>query len=424
MRHNLDGQRAKIVVVGAGFAGLRAVKSLSQVDAEVLLIDAHNYHTFIPLLYQVATGFIEPELIAYPLRRVVRGYRNTNFLLAQVTGIDFVNQRVVTDSQTIAYDYLVIATGSKTNFLGVSGAPQHTFPLRTLEDAISLRNQIIRCFEQAAKAVDDVQLQAQLMRFVIVGGGATGVEMAGALQELIHNCLVKDYPQLDPNQVQIILLQSGTSLLSVYPKRLRQYTLRQLRDRGIKVHFNSRVSATSVDGVCLEDNSTIAAATIIWTAGIEANIPTTDGDLTTVNKNKIEVLPTLQLPEYPQVYAVGDVAYIKQDGEPLLSIAPEALQQGSAIANNLKRQLKGRSPQAFNYFNKGSAAIIARNAGVAYLFGKVPLQGFFGWLLWLGIHAYYLPGLSNRGKLLVAWLKDYLWRDRSVRQIITFGQKK
>ena len=424
MRHNLDGQRAKIVVVGAGFAGLRAVKSLSQVDAEVLLIDAHNYHTFIPLLYQVATGFIEPELIAYPLRRVVRGYRNTNFLLAQVTGIDFVNQRVVTDSQTIAYDYLVIATGSKTNFLGVSGAPQHTFPLRTLEDAISLRNQIIRCFEQAAKAVDDVQLQAQLMRFVIVGGGATGVEMAGALQELIHNCLVKDYPQLDPNQVQIILLQSGTSLLSVYPKRLRQYTLRQLRDRGIKVHFNSRVSATSVDGVCLEDNSTIAAATIIWTAGIEANIPTTDGDLTTVNKNKIEVLPTLQLPEYPQVYAVGDVAYIKQDGEPLLSIAPEALQQGSAIANNLKRQLRGRSPQAFNYFNKGSAAIIARNAGVAYLFGKVPLQGFFGWLLWLGIHAYYLPGLSNRGKLLVAWLKDYLWRDRSVRQIITFGQKK
>lgn len=411
--------RPKIVVVGAGFAGLRAVKGLRDVDAEVLLLDSHNYHTFIPLLYQVATGFIEPELIAYPLRSVLRNYSNTNFLMAEVKRIDLKSKTVVIDGQTIAYDYLVIATGSQTNFLEVSGAPQHTLPLRTLENAITLRNHIIHCFEQAAKLPkEDIIQKEQLMTFVIVGGGPTGIEMAGALQELIRNCLAKDYPQLKMRQAKVILLQSGESLLSTYPKRLSKYTLRQLRARGIKVHFHSRVNAATPTAVYLEDGTSITTSTIIWTAGVKANIPQSEEDVTTAYKKKVEVLATLQLPEYPQVYAVGDIAYVEQDGKPLLGVAPEALQQGRAVAENIRQQLKGKTPKAFDYFNKGTAAIIARNAGVTHLFGKIPLGGFFAWLLWLGIHLYYLPGLSNRFKVLGAWIKDYIWRDRASMPII------
>ena len=412
----MTADRPKIVVVGAGFAGLRAVKQLSKAQAEVLLIDRHNYHTFIPLLYQVVTGFIEPELIAYPLRTALRHINNANFLLAKVQQIDLNSKTVTTDAGAIAYDYLVIATGSQTNFLQVSGAPQSTFPLRTLEDAVTLRHQIITCFERASSTSDLTQKE-QLMTFVVVGGGPTGVEIAGALQELIHNCLIEDYPNLDLRQAKIILLQSEASLLRTYPERLRKYTLRQLRSRGIKVHFNSRVKAVFSNKVVLEDENSIASSTIIWTAGVEANFPESNRELPTAGKNKVEVLATLQLPEHPEVYAVGDVAYIEQDGTPLIGVAPEALQQGQAIALNIKRQLKGKTPQAFNYFNKGRAAIIARNAGVAYLLGKIPLSGFLAWLLWLGIHVYYLPGISNRGKLLAAWLKDYILRERSGRQI-------
>jgi NADH dehydrogenase len=416
---------SKVVVVGAGFAGLRVVKHLANAEVEILLIDRHNYHTFIPLLYQVATGFISPESIAYPLRSLLRNFSNANFLMAEVTQIDLAEKTVITDARAVTYDYLVIATGSQTNFLAVSGAPQHTFPLRTLSDAITLRNHIINCFEQAVRQNgDNSSLLKQLMTFVIVGGGATGVEMAGALQELIHNCLIKDYPQLDLRQAKVILLQSGGSLLSTYPEHLSKYTLRQLRDRGIKVHLNSQVKAASATAVILADETSIATSTIIWTAGIEANFPEPKENVTTASKNKVEVLATLQLPKYSNVYVAGDAAYVEQKGEPLMGIAPEALQLGGAIAENIKRQLKGKTPKAFKYFNKGRAAIIARNAGVAYLLGKIPLRGFLAWLLWLGIHIYYLPGLSNRCQLLVAWLKDYILRDRDLRQIFATTSKK
>ncbi|MCC0177962.1 NAD(P)/FAD-dependent oxidoreductase [Waterburya agarophytonicola K14] len=405
--------RPKIVVVGAGFAGLKAVKQLSNADAEVLSIDRHNYHTFIPLLYQVVGGFIEPGLIAYPLRKALRKIPNASFLMAEVKQIDLENNHIITETGSIAYDYLVIATGSQTSFLEISGAPQFTFPVRTLQDAVTLRNHIISCFEKAC-ATSNAMEREQLMTFVIVGGGPTGVEIAGTLQELICNCLIKDYSELDLRQAKVMLLQSGSSLLSSYPESLRKYTLNQLRDRGIKVHFKNRVKATFEGKVVLEDETHIATSTIIWTAGVEANLPQSEGEVTTASQNKLEVLPTLQLPEYPNVYAVGDLAYIEHEGMPLMGVAPEALQQGRAIAFNLKRQLKGKAPQTFNYFNKGTAAIVARNAGVAYLLGKIPVKGFLAWLLWLVIHLYYLPGLSNRCKLLGAWLKDYLLRERSV----------
>ena len=396
---------------------MRAVRRLADTEAEVLAIDRYNYHTFIPMLYQVATGYIEPELIAYPIRKALRNIPNAKFLMAEVEQIDLDNKTITTDGQTITYDYLVLSTGSQTNFLGVTGAPQFSFPLRTLENAIALRNHIFSCFERAVKNLGNSALTEQLLTFVIVGGGPTGVEMAGALQELIRDCLVRDYPQLDLPQAKVILLQSGSSLLGSYPQHLQKYTVRALRERGVKVHFDNRVKETSATEVVLEDGTKIATATIIWTAGVEARLPKPTTEVPTASKNKVDVLDTLQLPKHPEVYAVGDVAYVEQDGEPLVGIAPEALQQGGMVAENLQRQLKGKTPKAFNYFNKGRAAIIARNAGVILLLGKIPLGGFLGWLMWLGIHLYYLPGFSNRFKVLGAWLKDYLVRDRSVRQV-------
>ena len=384
-----------------------------------MVVDRFNYHTFIPMLYQVATGFIEPELIAYPIRKVLRDIPNANFLMAEVEQIDLDNKSITADGRTIDYDYLILSTGSKASFLGVSGASEHGFPLRILKDAIALRNQILSCFERAVKT-DDRFLQEQLLTFVIVGGGPTGVEMAGALQELIRDCLSRDYPQLDLTLAKVILLQSGDSLLGSYPQHLQKYTVRALRDRGVKVHFNNRVQEAIPTEVVLEDGTKIITATIIWTAGLTANFPEPQTEVPTASKNKVQVLDTLQLPKHPNVYAVGDVAYVEQNGEPLLGIAPEALQQGGMVAENLQRQLKGKTPKAFNYFNKGSAAIIARNAGVILLLGKIPLGGFLGWLMWLGIHLYYLPGISNRFKVLGAWLKDYPRRDRSVRQVYTF----
>lgn len=409
-------QKPKIVVIGAGFAGLRAVKKLARSNADILLIDRHNYHTFIPLLYQVATGFISPEVIAYPLRLSLRQIPNAHFLQAEVEQVDFAAKVIQTNRHEVTYDYLVLATGSQTKFLGVDGAPQYSLPMRTLEDAVRLRDRLLRNIERAACEADPDRKQ-QLLTIVIVGGGPTGVELAGATMELIKETLAKDYPKLDLSQLRLFLIHSSERLLAGYPENLSDYTCRQLRRRGVKVHLNSRVASVLPGAVELDDGTTIETAAVIWTAGVEANLPSDSKKIATAKKAKICVRSTLQLLEYPEVYAVGDVAFVKQDGKPLIGVAPEALQQGDMVARNLKRQLRGLAPQTFDYFNKGTAAIIARNAGVAYLLGRIPLKGFFAWLLWLVIHLYYLPGGFNRLALFISWVRDYLFHERNIRQI-------
>ncbi len=414
-------KKPTIIVIGAGFAGLRVIHNLAQVNAEIILIDRNNFHTFIPLLYQVAAGFITPEAIAYPLRKYVRSYKNTRFLQAEVQKVDFNSKIVTTEVMNLAYDYLVLATGSQAQFLGVDGAPKYALPMRTLEDAVAIRDRLISNFERAV-ICRDLERQRQLLTITIVGGGATGVELAGSIIELIQGTLAKDYPQLDAREIRVILIHSGTSLLADYPQHLSNYTLKQLRRRGVKVHLQSRVREVMPGAIELDDGTILETATIIWTAGVEANYPQPDGEIPTAKKDKICVNSNLQLPNYPQVYAVGDVAFVKQNGEPLLGIAPEALQQGKAVAQNLHRQLRGLSPKPFNYFNKGKAAIIARNSGVAYLLGRIPVKGFVAWLLWLLIHLYYLPGVSNRFLVLGSWIRDYLTRERNLRQLFNHRQ--
>ncbi len=409
----------RVVIVGAGFAGIRAAQKLARAKAEVVLVDRHNYSTFIPLLYQVATGFIHAETIAYPIRKWVRRWPNVRFWQANVESLDLEGKQIMTNHGPLDYDYLILSTGSQTRFLGVEGAPEYTFTLRTLPDAIVLRHQILRCVEQADRTGEQ-----HYLKFVIVGGGPTGVELAGSLQELLTDSLQRDYPSLDLVRAEITLVQSGDRLLPGLPPKLGHYTQRQLQRQGVQIRLQTRVAAVTPNGVDLTDDTHIAAATVIWTAGVLAQKPSlaqpTDWDaaIGTARQAKIVVAPTLQLVNYPHVYAIGDVAHVEQDDRPLVGIAPEALQLGGTAAENIQRQLLGRAPKAFKYFDKGQAAIIARHAGVAYLLGRIPVTGPLAWLIWLGVHLYYLPGLGNRLALLSSWLRDYLRRDRQHRQIL------
>lgn len=406
--------RPRVVIVGSGFGGLKAARMLAGSGVEVLLVDRNNYHTFIPLLYQVAAAELEPEQIVYPVRGFLRRLPQASFVMTEVKRIDYVNQVVETDGTPIPYDFLILATGSQSQFLGVPGAEEYALPLKTLEDAVRLRNHIINCFELAEREPDPTERQ-QLLTFAIVGGGPTGVELAGAWSELIYGPLAKDYPTLDLRWVRVLLLQSGDSLFADLPKRLGKYTQKQLQKMRVKVHLQAKVSQVTPEVLYLKDGTAIFTKTIVWTAGVEAAVPPPK-ELPTAAKGKVIVLPTLQLPEQPKVYAIGDVAYVEQD-QPLTGVAPEAIQQGAVAAQNIKRQLRGRSPQPFSYVNKGRLAIIGRNAGVGQI-GKLTFTGFLAWFLWLGIHLFYLPGLRNRLLVLFNWIWDYLFGDRFVRLIL------
>lgn len=417
-------QTPRIVIVGAGFGGLQTAQSLANSGADVCLIDRHNYHTFVPLLYQVATSQLEPEYIAYPIRTIIRRFSGkrhqhkpkTRFLWAEVQRIDFKAQIVKTDRCAIAYDFLVLATGSKTQYLGVTGASEYAFPLRTLTEAVRLRNRILACLELASQE-SDPEIRQHLLTFTIVGGGATGVEIAGALIEMLRGKFRRDYPTLDLQQLRLIVIQSGDRLLAELPKKLGVYTYKRLTQLGVEVYLQTRVSQVTKESVHLQNHEIIPTATVIWTAGLEANSPQTPEEISTAKKGKFLVHPTLQLLEQPNVYAIGDLAYIEQNGKPLAGVAPVALQQGVTVARNIQQQLRGKSPKPFSYFNKGRLAIIGCYSGVGKI-GNFAFTGFLPWVIWLGVHLVYLPGYRSRLLVLLTWLYTYLLGDRAVRLIL------
>lgn len=403
-------QRPRIIIIGAGFGGLQAAASLGNAPAEVLLLNRENYHTFVPLIYQVATAQIEPSLVAYPVRTLMRGFKNVRFLQATVERVDLQNKIIGTDWGTIAYDYLVLATGTQTRYHGIAGAQEHAFPLKTLKDAIALRQHILRCFEQAQLTLDP-QRRRQLLSFVVVGGGATGVETAGALAELLRTAFRKDFPDL-AEQARVRLVQSSAGLLPGLPQRLGNYSHRQLQRLGVTVQLNARVQSMDANQVTLPQGA-IPAATVIWTAGTEPTRPQLSHQVRCDRKQQLKVQPTLQLGDWPNVYAIGDLAAPPQ---PLSGVAPEALQQGVTVARNLRRQLQGSLPKPFRYLNKGRLAIVGGYGGVGLIAG-VPLQGLIPWLLWLVVHWIYLPGYRSRLLLLLTWLQNYLLKDRAQRHI-------
>ncbi len=409
----MTSHKPRVVIIGAGFAGVEAAKKLGKHGVNVLLIDRHNYHTFIPMLYQVATAVLYPHQIVYPLRRLFRGLTTVNLLQADVKKIDFERQIIYAKNIAIDYNYLVIATGSRSQYLGVTGAEENSLPMRTLTEAIAIRNHILSCFEQAIKVTDEAEIN-RLLTFVIVGGGATGVELAGSLNELIHS-LQKDYPNLNCDRARVIILQSGR-LFPSYPEELGSYTEKWLRRHGVKVHLNSKVSKVTPEAVYLEDDTAIFTDTVIWTAGVLAATPEMKQSVNTADKDKIIVEQTLQMCGHKNVYGVGDVSYI--DSQELNGVAQEAIQQGETAADNILRQMDGKLPKPFDYFNKGRLAIIGKHAGVGKI-GKFALKGFIAWFLWLEVHLLYLPGIRNRLGVLFNWLKYYFCGEGASRIIIS-----
>ncbi len=405
----------RVVVVGAGFGGLRAVKKLAGAEADVLLIDQHNYHLFQPLLYQVATAAVEPEEIAHPIRRIIGGMPNLRFRLAKVEGFDLDNRQVLTDTGPIGYDFLVVASGSTTNYFGMPQLAERARGLKDLDEAVGLRNQLLELFEHAL-SITDLERRAELLTFVVAGGGPTGVEYAGALAELIRLVLVHDYPGLDAKDVRVILVEGSPNLLAQLAPRLQRSAVQKLRQKGVDVRLGIQVKDYDGHMVQLSDGTSLVTRTLIWTAGVRATDLGERLGVELARGGRVPVESTLHLKGHPEIYVIGDLAYREHEGQPLPMVAPVAIQQGERAAENIRRQLDGLEPEPFHYFDKGTMATIGRNAAVAQI-GRVRVTGFLAWVMWLTVHILMLIGFRNRVLVMINWAWDYLFFDRAVRLI-------
>jgi NADH dehydrogenase len=403
-----------------GFGGLRAARALAGKGMEVILLDRQNYHLFQPLLYQVATAALEQESIAYPIRAMVRRWEGVQFRLAEVCGADFEGRRLFIAGGAIDYDYLVLAAGSVTNFFGLASVERHAYDLKKLDHAVELRNQVLGSFERAARETDPARRRA-LLTFVIVGGGPTGVEFAGALQELVRFVLAKDYPELRVTESRILLIEATDRLFAALPEELQQYACERLRRLGVEVLFNARVGSADAERVFLKDGTVIPAHTLFWSAGVCAAPLASALDLPKTGGGRVQVEPDLTIAGRPEVFVIGDLAYLEQDGAPLPMVAPVAMQQGEYVGRAITAHNLGREIPPFRYRDKGTMATIGRNAAVATVAGH-SFSGFFAWLVWLGLHLFYLIGFRNRLLVLLNWAWYYLLYERQVRLITREGE--
>ncbi len=405
-----------VVIVGAGFGGLRAARALAKAPVRVTLVDRNNYHLFQPLLYQVATAGLSPDEIVQPVRAMLGSQANLDFRLAEVRGMDLHTRRLETDHGPLDYDYLILAAGGTTNTFGMQDVARHAFGLKSLDDAVRIRNHLLRLFEQAAQERDPAQRKS-LLTFVIAGGGPTGVESAGAIAELAQVILRKDFAGKSIDTPQILLLEAADRLLPAMPAASAEFTVRALVEKGVEVRFGAAVAGYDGHTIQLKDGQTIASQTLVWAAGVQAaplfaELPAERG-----SQGRIRVLPTLQLPEHPEVVVLGDAALVPgSDGTPLPMVAPVAMQQGEHAARNLIRALKSLSPLPFRYRDPGIMATIGRNRAVAKL-GPVELRGLLAWLAWVVVHIFQLIGFRNRMMVLLDWAWSYLVYDRAVRVI-------
>lgn len=410
----------KVLILGAGFGGLWAARALEGAPVSVTLLDRNNYHTFLPLLYQVGAAELEPFAIARPVRTIVRRQDDLHFLMAEARSVDLSNKVVRTSRGVHGYDFLVIAIGSAPHHFGVPGVSEHAFPLKTLEDGVALRSHILARFEAAMHQPDGGARKGAL-RFVIVGGGPTGVEFAGALAELVAGPLARDYPELEA-QVSIVLLEAREGLLEGMPERLGRYALGRLRRMGVEVRFGALVSEVTDRQVRLSDGTELGAETVAWTAGVRGNPDAARWGLPLTASGRVEVGPTLQIVGHPEVFAVGDIAELVPDGgEALPMLAQVAMQGGERVAGNIRRALSGRKPKPFVYRDKGVMTVIGRNSAVAMLRGR-SFTGYTAWLLWLVVHIVYLIGFRNRLAVLLNWSWDYLFFERVARILLPWRQ--
>jgi NADH dehydrogenase len=380
------------------------------------LIDKQNYHLFQPLLYQVAIAGLLPSQIAYPLRTIFRKQKNITFQLGEVTGINLKERYVRMNGSVIGYDYLVIAVGAETNFFGMDSIEQRGFQVKDIQKAVSTRNHLLKLFEQASHEADADNRRAMLT-FVVVGGGPTGVETAGALAELISHVMVKDYPSLNLDEARVILLEANDHLITPYPHELRHATFDLLRREQVEILLNTKLADFNGQTVTLGDGREIETHTLIWTAGIKA-APILDSlGVERAGAGRVQVAPTLQLPQYPEVFVLGDAAYLLNgDGQPLPMLSTVAVQQGKVTARNIRRIINGKSPEPFHYKDPGLLATIGRNAAVARIWG-VSFSGFIAWVIWVFLHIYRMIGFRNRILVFVNWAWDYIFYENQIRLI-------
>jgi NADH dehydrogenase len=413
--------RPRVVIVGAGFGGLAAARELADADVDVLMINRTNYHGFWPLLYQVATAGLEPESIAYPVRAILRRYRNADFLLAEVNGVDFEQRAVLTDVGPVMYDYLVLAAGSTTNFFGNERFERYTLGMKDLDEAQRLRNHILTCFEHAVAETDPAR-RAALLTFVVVGGGPTGVELAGAFIELIRHVMRKDYPMLDVCQAHVVLVEATDRVLATFPESLQRAALDRLRRMGVDVRLSAPVADTRPGVLVFKDGTELAAETIVWAAGVRAS-PLAEALGVTLGRGaRVKVEPTLTLPGHPDVFVIGDMAYLEgyRPGVPYPMVAPVAIQMGEQAARNIIARTRRNPMKPFRYFDKGQMATIGRSAAVLDAFG-IQLTGWPAWVGWLFVHLMELVGFRNRALVLLNWAYSYFTYDRGVRLIFGIG---
>jgi NADH:ubiquinone reductase (H+-translocating) len=411
-----QSQRPRVVIVGAGFGGLSASKALAKVDVDVALVDAYNHHCFQPLLYQVATAALSPADVAWPIRAILRAQKNVRVIMARVTGIDLQTRRVHTNEIDLPYDYLVLATGSTHSYFGHDEWAPFAPGLKHIADATEIRRRFLLAFERA-EVVEDEAERARLLTFVIVGGGATGVEMAGAIAEVAQRTLRHDFRRIDPRNARIILIEAGPRLLPTFPQALSRYAERSLRSMGVEIMLNCKVTGCDAQGVTLEGGR-IEAATVMWAAGVVASPAAQWIGAEHDRAGRIKVNPDLSVPGHQEIFAIGDTAAaVDHDGRPVPGIAPAAKQMGMYVARVIAARMRGEPPPSpFAYRHLGDLATIGRKSAVVKL-GFLQLTGLLGWLFWSAVHIYFLIGMRNRFVVALNWLWSYLTFQRGARLI-------
>jgi NADH dehydrogenase len=412
--------KSRVVIVGAGFGGLLAARTLYRHPVQITLVDRQNFHTFQPLLYQVATAGLSPGEIAAPIRWIMRSHRNVEVLMSEVQDFDLSRRSVKLDSGEIPYDYLIVAAGASHAYFGHDEWEPLAPGLKTIEDALEIRRRVLLAFElaerQAAESKHDKSVEQAQLKFVVVGGGPTGVELAGTLAEISRQVLANEFHSIDPKRTQIVLLEGGPRLLPAYPEDLSRSAEEQLQRLGVEVHTSALVTRVEPGSVHMGETR-MSAAVILWAAGVAASPLGKKLGAPVDRAGRVLVNPDLSLPGHPEVFVIGDLAALKdEEGKWLPGVAPVAIQEGKATAHNIANDLQGEPRKNFHYWNKGSLATIGRAAAVAD-FGKIHISGFLAWLSWLSVHIFFLIGFRNRLIVLIQWAWSYLTYERGARLI-------
>jgi len=408
----------KVVIIGGGFGGIELTKRLKNKEVEVLMLDRHNYHTFQPLLYQVATGGLEADSIAFPLRKIFKDQKNFTFRVTDVKQIDAKLKKIYTTIGEIDYDYLVIATGSDTNFFGQKEIEHFSMPMKTIPEALDLRSMILQNLEEALIETEPL-IKNSLLNFVVVGGGPTGVELSGALAELKKHVLPKDYPELNMKDVQVYLIEGALEVLGSMSEQASSKAKSFLEKLGVHVLTNLRVESYNGKLIKLSDGQSINTKNVLWSAGVKGSFPNgIEADAIT-RSNRIQVNGYNQVKGHQNIFAVGDAAACITEHHPngLPGVAPVAIQQGKMLAKNLIRLINNEKPEPFQYSDKGSMATVGRNLAVVDI-GKIRFQGVFAWFVWMFVHLMSLVGFRNKVVTFVNWVWNYFSYDRGTRLII------